>query len=128
RAERFWPNKQLLASGALLAGGSDWPVMANPDPWDGIEGLVTRRNPSGEFPGAALWPEEAIDVATALEIFTINSARAIGLADTVGSLEIGKSADFIVCDRNVREVPADEIADIKVSTPWFEGRIVHERA
>ena len=36
RALRFWPNKQLLAAGALLAGGSDWPVMPNPDPWNGI--------------------------------------------------------------------------------------------
>lgn len=128
RAQRFWPNRELLASGALLAGGSDWPVMPNPDPWNGMEGLVTRKNPSGEFPGASLWPEQALDVATALEIFTINSARAIGLADTVGSIEIGKSADLIVLDRNVLEVPADEIADTKVLTTWFEGRVVHEHA
>ncbi|MDX8516752.1 amidohydrolase [Mesorhizobium dulcispinae] len=128
RALRFWPNKDLLAAGALLAGGSDWPVMPNPDPWDGIEGLVTRRNPSGEFPGASLWPEQAIDVATALEIFTINSARAIGLADTVGSIEIGKSADLIVLDRNVLETPAEDLADTKVLTTYFEGRVVYERA
>lgn len=128
RALRFWPNRDLLAAGALLAGGSDWPVMPNPDPWDGIEGLVTRRNPSGEFPGASLWPEQAIDVATALEIFTINSARAIGLADTVGSIEIGKSADLIVLDRNVLETPADDLADTKVLTTYFEGRVVYERA
>ncbi|MDX8467071.1 amidohydrolase [Mesorhizobium sp. VK23B] len=128
RALRFWPNKDLLAAGALLAGGSDWPVMPNPDPWDGIEGLVTRRNPSGEFPGASLWPEQAIDVATALEIFAINSARAIGLADTVGSIEIGKSADLIVLDRNVLETPAEDLADTKVLTTYFEGRVVYERA
>ncbi len=127
RAQRFWPNRQLIATGALLAGGSDWPVMPNPDPWNGIEGLVTRRNPGGEFPGVALWPEEAIDVATALEIFTINSARAVGLGDTVGSIEIGKSADLIVLDRNVLEIPADEIADVKVLTTYFEGRVVYER-
>lgn len=127
RAQRFWPNRELIASGALLAGGSDWPVMPNPDPWNGIEGLVTRRNPGGEFPGVALWPEQAIDVATALEIFTINSARAVGLGDTVGSIEIGKSADLIVLDRNVLEIPADEIADVKVLTTYFEGRVVYER-
>lgn len=128
RALRFWPNRELLAAGALLAGGSDWPVMPNPDPWNGMEGLVTRQNPNGEFPGQALWPEQAVDIATALEIFTINSARAVGLGDTVGSLEIGKSADFIVLDRNVLETPAHEIADTKVLATWFEGRVVHERA
>ncbi|MDQ6437517.1 amidohydrolase [Mesorhizobium sp. LHD-90] len=128
RALRFWPNQDLLAAGALLAGGSDWPVMPNPDPWNGMEGLVTRRNPDGEFPGVALWLEQAIDIVTALEIFTINSARAIGMADTVGSLEIGKSADFIVLDRDVLETPSDEIADTRVSTTYFEGRVVYERA
>lgn len=127
RALRFWPNKDLKAAGALLAGGSDWPVMPNPDPWDGIEGLVTRRNPRGEFDSAALWPEQAIDIATALEAFTINSARAIGLADIIGSIEVGKSADFIILDRNVTEVPADEIADVKVLTTFFEGRVVFDR-
>lgn len=128
RALRFWPNKELKATGALMAGGSDWPVMPNPDPWNGIQGLVTRRNPSGEFPGAALWPEQAIDVETALEIFTINSARAIGLGGTIGSIEPGKSADFIILDRNLLEVPADDIAGVKVLTTFFEGHEVYERA
>ncbi len=127
RAMRFWPNRSLKAAGALMAGGSDWPVMPNPDPWDGIEGLVTRRNPKGEFPGVALWPEQALDLASALEIFTINSARAVGLGNTIGSLEAGKSADFIVLDRHLFEIPADEIADTRVLQTWFEGRRVYER-
>lgn len=128
RATRFWPNRDLLSAGALMAGGSDWPVIPNPDPWNGMEGLVTRRNPSGDFAGESLWPEQALDIATVLEIFTINSARVMGLDGTIGSLEPGKSADFIVLDRNVLETPADEIADTKVLTTFFEGRVVHERA
>jgi predicted amidohydrolase YtcJ len=127
RATRFWPNRELLAAGTLMAGGSDWPVIPNPDPWNGMEGLVTRENPSGDFAGEALWPEQALDVATVLEIFTINSARVMGLDGTIGSLEIGKSADFIVLDRNVLEVPSHDIADTKVLQTWFEGRLVHER-
>ncbi|THF57787.1 amidohydrolase [Ollibium composti] len=127
RATRFWPNRDLLAAGTLMAGGSDWPVIPNPDPWNGMEGLVTRQNPSGDFAGESLWPEQALDIATVLEIFTINSARVMGLDGTIGSLEIGKSADFIVLERNVLEVPSDEIADTKVLSTWFEGRKVYER-
>ncbi|MGN6304639.1 MAG: amidohydrolase [Mesorhizobium sp.] len=128
RATRFWPNRDLLAAGTLMAGGSDWPVIPNPDPWNGMEGLVTRQNPSGDFAGESLWPEQALDIATVLEIFTINSARVMGLDGTIGSLEIGKSADFIVLERNVLEVPSDEIADTKVLSTWFEGRKVYERS
>jgi len=127
RATRFWPNRELLVAGTLMAGGSDWPVIPNPDPWNGMEGLVTRQNPSGDFAGESLWPEQALDIATVLEIFTINSARVMGLDGTIGSLEIGKSADFIVLERNVLEVPSDEIADTKVLSTWFEGRQVYER-
>lgn len=128
RAQRFWPNADLLAAGALLAGGSDWPVIPNPDPWNGIEGLVTRQNPSGAFPGQSLWAEQALDLSTAIEVFTINSATAIGLGDRAGSLAVGKSADIIVLDQNIFEVPVDTIADTKVVTTYFEGRPVYRRA
>jgi predicted amidohydrolase YtcJ len=127
RAERFWPNRDLLEAGALMSGGSDWPVIPNPDPWTGIEGMVTRRNPSGDFGDAVLWPEQALDLESTLEIYTINGARALQLGDVTGSIEVGKSADMIVLDRNLFEIPANEIADTKVLTTYFEGRPVHER-
>ncbi|GGF27854.1 amidohydrolase [Youhaiella tibetensis] len=127
RAERFWPNADLLKAGALIAGGSDWPVIANPDPWTGIEGLVTRQNPSGAFPGVSLWAEQALDLPTAVEVFTINSAKAIGLDKEIGSLAVGKSADIIVLSQNIFDTPADAIADTKVLKTYFEGREVFSR-
>ncbi len=127
RAERFWPNADLKKAGALLAGGSDWPVIPNPDPWNGIEGLVTRENPSGAFPGQSLWKEQAVDLATAVEIFTINSAKAIGIDTVTGSIVVGKSADIIVLSQNIFAVPADTIADTNVLTTYFEGRAVYRR-
>ncbi|CAN7224877.1 amidohydrolase [Devosia sp. LjRoot3] len=128
RAEKFWPNADLIKAGALLAGGSDWPVIPNPDPWNGIEGLVTRENPSGAFAGQALWKEQAVDVATAVAIFTVNSAKAIGIEALTGSLTPGKSADIIVLDQNIFEVPANRISRTQVLTTYFEGRAVFERA
>jgi predicted amidohydrolase YtcJ len=49
------------------------------------------------------------------------------LDDVIGSIEIGKSADLIVLDRNLFEVPAHDLADAKVLTTYFEGRPVYER-
>jgi predicted amidohydrolase YtcJ len=127
RATRFWPNKSLHETGALIGGGSDWPVIPNPDPWDGIEGMVTRQNPSGEFVGVSLWPEQALDLPTVLETYTISAARILGLSRVTGSIEIGKSADLIVLDRNVFEIPAHDIAETQVTTTYFEGRVVYQR-
>jgi predicted amidohydrolase YtcJ len=127
RAQRFWPNRDLHTAGALMAGGSDWPVIPNPDPWHGIEGMVTRRNPAGDFPGVALWPEQALDLETVLGIYTINAARAAGLGQVTGSIEIGKSADLIVLDQALFDIPAERLAKTRVEMTFFEGRKVYER-
>jgi hypothetical protein len=127
RASRYWPNRDLQQSGALLAAGSDWPVVGLPDPWFGLEGMVTRRNPKGGYPGA-LWAEQALDLADVIEIYTRNPATAMGLGDITGSIEPGKSADLIVLDRNLFECAPDDLADTRVLETWFEGRKVYERA
>jgi len=126
RSSRYWPNRDLLEAGALMAAGSDWPVVSNPDPWLGIEGMVTRRNPKGGFEGA-LWPEQALDLATVLEIYTGNAARTMGLDALTGSLETGKSADLIVLDRHLFKIPSEELADARVLSTYFEGELVFER-
>jgi len=125
RAERFWPIRDLLDSGAHLAGGSDWPAgQDSPNPWIGIEGMVTRRNPLGEMPGV-LWPEQAVDLATALRLYTRDSADAMGLGETTGSIEPGKSADLIVLDRHLFEVPVERVHGTRVERTYFQGRLVH---
>jgi predicted amidohydrolase YtcJ len=126
RVREYWPNRNLLEAGVLIATGTDWPVIPNPDPWSGLEGLVTRRNPSGQFDGA-LWPEQAIDLPRAIEAYTLSPARAMGTASFTGSLSVGKSADLIVLDRNLFEIAPSDIADTKVLTTFFEGRVVYER-
>jgi len=125
RVDRHWPNRDLHEAGALIAGGSDWPVVPDPSPWPGIQGMVTRQDPSGQFPGA-LWPEQALDLATVLRAYTINPARAMGIADVTGSLEVGKSADLIVLDRNLFEVPVDHLAATRVVATYFEGNLVYQ--
>ncbi len=126
RVREYWPNRNLLEAGALIATGTDWPVIPNPDPWSGMEGLITRRNPDGQFDGA-LWPEQALDLPAAIAAYTANPARAMGMESVTGSLAVGKSADLIVLDRNLFEIAPSDIADTKVLTTMFEGRAVYER-
>jgi predicted amidohydrolase YtcJ len=126
RATRFWPIAALRESGALIAGGSDWPVVPLPNPWIGIEGMVTRQNPFGDFPGVSLWADQAIDLESAVRAYTINPAVAMGIDALTGSLEPGKSADLIVLNQNVFDVPANQIGKTTIQATYFEGRVVYQ--
>ncbi|MCD1571995.1 amidohydrolase [Agromyces mediolanus] len=126
RAGRMQPNRALLDAGALIAGGSDWPVSESPNAWEGIHGLVTRADPAGVFPGT-LWPEQAITLDEAMAAFTINAAEAMGLGGETGSLVAGKSADFVVLDRDPFARPAQELVRTTVTETWFAGRRVYVR-
>lgn len=127
RACRMQPNRDLLDAGALVAGGSDWPVCPRPDLWYGIAGLVTRADPDGRYPGA-LWPEQAITLAEAIAVFTVNAARAMGVDDVTGSLSPGKSADFVILDRNPFDCPAGRLAGTVTLETVFAGETVFEKA
>lgn len=124
RAEHSQPNRALLDAGALVAGGSDWPVSESPNTLEGLQGLVTRADPLGRAPGV-LWPEQAITAEEALEVFTINAATAMGLGNETGSITPGKSADFVLLERDAIAGPADEIVRTRVLSTWFAGRQVY---
>jgi predicted amidohydrolase YtcJ len=124
---RIWPLRELHEAGVLVAAGSDWPVaMASPNPWLSIETMVTRRNPDPAFPGS-LAPDQALDLATAVRAHTVNAARATGLSQLAGQLSPGMSADFIHLDRDIFEIPVEQVHATQVRQTWFAGRLVHDK-
>ena len=108
-----WQVKTLYDSGAIVSYGSDWPVVPTANPWPGIEAMVTRSDPY-QTELKTEFVEEAVDLATALRIFTHNSAIANKVGDSSGSIEVGKDADFIVLDQNLFEVDIMVVGDTKV--------------
>ncbi|WP_005035175.1 amidohydrolase [Holophaga foetida] len=117
-------NKDFVEAGALVSSGSDWPAgQTHANPWIGIEGMLTRRDPLGMIPGE-LGLDQALDLETVLAIYTINSAKAMGIDEVTGSMVKGKSADFIVLDNNLFEIPVDKIHQTQVRGTYFQGKSV----
>ena len=114
--------QSLLASGARLAFGSDFPVE-QVNPMLGIHAAVTRQDLEG-WPKGGWLPEERISREDAIRAFTLDAAYAGFMEQLTGSLETGKRADFIVLDQDIMKIPAEDIANLRVAETWVDGERV----
>jgi len=123
-----YPVRSIQKAGGILVAGSDAPVdTRDPRPFVNMAHALTRRLPGQPSLNAA----EAVSIGDVLDAYTINGARFLGREQDAGSLEAGKSADFIVLDRDILQLAArgqaDEIAAAAVLETWFMGREVYRR-
>ncbi len=122
RCRYEWPHRSLLDAGAKLAFGTDYPVV-DFNPFPNIYSAVTRCDDYGKPAGTN--PEECITVAEALISYTKNAALAYN-RDDIGVLAEGKLADVIVIDRNLLEIPPEEIPESSVLLTIMDGQIVYD--
>ena len=125
RMDRVWPIREGFDAGALVIAGSDWAVVPTPNPWIGIETAITRRNPGGSERSFGLG--QAINLRQAIDMFTINAARRLGIAENAGSISVGKYADFIILDQNPFQIPLTELHKVQPFETWIAGEKVFER-
>jgi predicted amidohydrolase YtcJ len=121
------PQSLLLDAGARIAYGSDWPVDPL-DMWFALKVGVTRTaapNSGPEYAGR-LGEAPGMPRAAVLRAVTMNAAYTLRQEKETGSLEAGKLADLIVLDRNVMEVPAEDIANTKVLQTVVGGKVVYD--
>ncbi len=125
RAAGAYAWRSLLDSKARLAFGSDFPVE-HVNPMLGIYAAVSRRDLQG-FPEGGWFPEQKLSRHEAIRGFTLDAAYAAFMEDVTGSLETGKKADFIVLDRDIMEVPQEQIPEVQVLQTWLDGQLVYEK-
>jgi predicted amidohydrolase YtcJ len=131
RSRWAYAFRTLHDAGVVLSFGSDWPgtnaAWYPAEPLLGIYAAATRRTLDGE-PAGGWFPEERIDVETALRAYTINNAWAADEDDIKGTITIGKLADFVVLDRSPFDVAPDDIRDIRILRTVVGGRTVFDAA
>jgi hypothetical protein len=113
--------RSLLDSGAVIVGGSDAPVERG-DPAIEFYAAVARRGLDGtQTPD---WrPEEKVARAEALAMFTSAPAYAAFREDDLGTIEIGKRADFTVFSKDIMTVPEPEILKAKAILTVIDGDV-----
>ncbi len=100
---------------------SDEPVTEM-GPLRCIENAVSRI--MWKEPENQLAAEECISVEADIRSMTRDAAWQCHSEHEIGSLEVGKFADFVVLDKDPRQVPATEISNIKVLETWMGGKMV----
>ncbi len=125
RAKSTYPFRTLLDTHARLAFGSDWDV-APPTPIEGIYAAVTRRTLDDKNPDGWI-PEQKITVDEALSAYTRDGAYAMFAEKDIGTLSVGKLADFVLIDKDLFKIPPPEIRDAKVLMTVVGGTIVYEK-
>ena len=125
RAEKEYPMKSFLAAGVTLASASDYPVQVPSPPLVGIMRGVLRRHVGETDPDEILGAGERMTPADMIASFTINGAYANRIEDETGSIEVGKKADLVVLEKNLFDIPAEQIGAVPVLMTLFEGRTVY---
>ena len=125
RVDRMYPIGSIVRAGGRIVGGSDW-FVSSVNPLPAIETAITRSDPSGEIEGV-LNERERVDLATMIAAYTIEGAWLVGSEKENGSIEPGKQADIVVLDRNIFEIPPEQIGDAQVLLTILDGEVIYER-
>lgn len=128
RARGAYAFRTLHDAGVLLTFGSDWPgtnaSWYTANPMQILYAALTRQTLEGQ-PAGGWFPEERLDLETALRAYTVNNAWAEGEESRKGRLQAGMLADFALLDRDLFTTPPEAVKDVRVLLTVVGGRLTH---
>lgn len=93
------------------------------DPIRCIYNAVTRNMKPNGLP---LNEKECVTPYEAIKAVTIDSAWQCHIEDIVGSIEVGKKADFVILDKDPLNVQKNDLINLKVIQTWMNGRLTYK--
>ncbi|NIB38282.1 amidohydrolase [Pseudomaricurvus alkylphenolicus] len=126
---RYFRYNSFKENDVTLAFGSDFPASGagtlGMSPVFNMEIGHTRQE-TGER-DAPIQPNisERLDIASLIRGYTLGSAYQLRMEDQIGSLEVGKKADFVVLDKNLFETDPYTFSDVKVTMTVMDGNVVY---
>ena len=122
RIKTAYDYKQLLLQNGWLPLGTDFPVE-DISPFKTFLAAVFRTDATG-FPAGGFQMENALTREETIKGMTIWAAKACFLENEIGSIEVGKKADFILLDKDLMKVEEKEVLQTKVLATYLGGKRV----
>lgn len=125
-----YPVGRLKKNGVVVSSGTDFPVYIPPNPFEGIQNGITRRltkkHPEYDiYKNTQLGPEEdKMTLEEMIQSYTINGAFQLFRENITGTIEKGKSADFVILDKDIMKALPEDIIDINAESVYFKGKKV----
>jgi len=120
------PLKSVFDGGVTLTFGSDAPASIPQGGMEPMKNIWAAVN-QGVAPTLNPRTDQNLTVAQCVDAYTINAARQFGAEDEIGSITAGKSADFIVLEKDIFNIEPMEIGDVQVEKTYLKGNLVYEK-
>lgn len=130
RFEKTMLMNSVDRAGVRLSFGSDFPAsyfLLGLNPFNNMAVGLTRQDVWSEDKDVLPPVEEKLSLETLIKGYTINGAYQLGMEEEIGSIEVGKKADFIVLDDNFFELTPEELLNVKIIKTYMNGNVVFER-
>eukprot|EP01124_Arcella_intermedia_P025808 TRINITY_DN4699_c0_g1_i2.p1 TRINITY_DN4699_c0_g1~~TRINITY_DN4699_c0_g1_i2.p1 ORF type:complete len:467 (+),score=125.52 TRINITY_DN4699_c0_g1_i2:354-1754(+) len=126
RIKNAYRWRSFLDNNIRIAFGSDFPVEGV-SPFLGLYAAITRQDLSGN-PPAGWYPEERVNIREAIKAFTLDAAYAAFQENQLGSIEVGKFADFFVINEDLTTISPLLIPHIQVQATYSSGKLVYQNS
>ena len=125
RIRNAYAYRRLLLQNDWIPNGTDFPIE-NISPVLTFYAAVARKNLQGT-PDGGFQPENALSRIEALKSITLWAAKAAFEENNRGSIENGKMGDIVILDRNLLDIPEEDIPAARVIYTILNGEVVYQR-